>query len=236
MRLKGVFNGQAKDLFVSVEAWHKGALAQVRRGQDGAFEISVLHVDVAEKARTSILIGWDNVSVATRHMVQQPVSGILKPVNREGSPMLENLVRQVSSVRLLQTKLILVLGAAGKSALLEQLSLALAVPRICLGTGLARKLTRLAGGKRHLAVADSLREAAAAAPSAGPVLLDNLEILFDKQLASDPLYLLRQLAHSRVVVATWPGSVKSNRLTYAEIGHPEHRDYPATGFVPFHIQ
>ena len=59
----------------------------------------------------------------------------------------------------------------------------------------------------------------------GTLLLDNLEILFDIELKQDPLRLLQNLSRNRVVVASWNGCVSGSKLIYAEINHPEYRDY-----------
>jgi hypothetical protein len=41
-------------------------------------------------------------------------------------------------------------------------------------------------------------------------------------------------------VAVWPGELqgdaRTGRLTYADMGHPEHQDYSLAGVVPFEIQ
>ena len=58
-----------------------------------------------------------------------------------------------------------------------------------------------------------------------PVVLDNLEILFDKDLQQDPLRLLQGISRNRAVVASWNGIMNSGRLLYAETGHPEYRSY-----------
>ena len=68
------------------------------------------------------------------------------------------------------------------------------------------------------------------------LLLDNIELLFDRTLQLDPLDLLKRHAHARRVVAVWPGELRDGRLTYAEMGHPEHQDYGLDGLVPFEIQ
>jgi hypothetical protein len=85
-----------------------------------------------------------------------------------------------------------------------------------------------------------LRELADQHASEDILLMDNIEILFDRSLQLDPLELLKRHAHSRRVVAVWPGQLqgdeKSGRLTYADMGHPEHQDYSLAGFVPFQIQ
>lgn len=64
-----------------------------------------------------------------------------------------------------------------------------------------------------------------------PVLLDNIEILFDVQLKQDPLRLLQQLARNRTIVAAWNGAVENDKLIYAEPGRPEYRIYDARELV-----
>ncbi len=57
------------------------------------------------------------------------------------------------------------------------------------------------------------------------VVLDNLEILFDKDLKQDPLRLLQSISRNRTVLASWSGAIEGQMLVYAEIGHPEYRSY-----------
>ena len=59
------------------------------------------------------------------------------------------------------------------------------------------------------------------------VVLDNIEILFDQQLQQDPLKLLQLISRNRSVIAAWNGKTEQSRLTYAETGHPEYRQYDA---------
>jgi len=58
-----------------------------------------------------------------------------------------------------------------------------------------------------------------------PVVLDNLEILFDKDLKQDPLRLLQGISRNRSVLASWNGTVAGSKLMYAETDHPEYRCY-----------
>jgi len=57
------------------------------------------------------------------------------------------------------------------------------------------------------------------------VLLDNLEILFDKDLKQDPLILLQGVSRNTTIIASWNGSWSQKRLTFAISGHPEYRFY-----------
>ncbi len=57
------------------------------------------------------------------------------------------------------------------------------------------------------------------------VVLDNIEILFDQRLKQDPLKLLQLMSRNRSVIAAWNGKIEQQRLTYAETGHHEYRQY-----------
>jgi Cdc6-like AAA superfamily ATPase len=57
------------------------------------------------------------------------------------------------------------------------------------------------------------------------ILLDNLEILFDKDLKLDPFPLLQGIARNSTVLASWNGTFADKRLTFAISGHPEYRFY-----------
>jgi chromosomal replication initiation ATPase DnaA len=59
------------------------------------------------------------------------------------------------------------------------------------------------------------------------VFLDNLEILFDKDLKQDPLLLLQSISRNTnaTIVASWNGNWSNKKLTFAVSGHPEYRYY-----------
>lgn len=84
-------------------------------------------------------------------------------------------------------------------------------------------------------VSEILKEIASHASSQDLLLLENIEILFEPSLQIDPLDILRMLAHSRRVVAVWPGELRGDRLVYADMSHPEHRDYSRDGVVVLEI-
>jgi len=64
-----------------------------------------------------------------------------------------------------------------------------------------------------------------AATNSEPVVLDNLEVLFDPTLKLDPLRLLKSSSRNHTIVASWNGTLHDGLLTYAEPDHPEHRSY-----------
>jgi len=155
----------------------------------------------------------------------------------ESTQMIEKLVHLVDEVGALQSKLVLLIGAprSGKTVLLQSLAKIKGVKPLNVGADLGGRLATIPQRQRHLQTTTILRELADQHAIGDLLLLDNLELLFDKSLQLDPLDLLKRHAHVKRVVAVWPGELRDGRLTYAEMGHPEHQDYGLAGLVPFEI-
>jgi len=152
--------------------------------------------------------------------------------------MIERLHRLVTDVASLHSKLILLLGAtpSRNSAVLRELGARLGAGVLNVGAELGIRLASLPQKQRPLDVISELRDLADEHAKGDLLLLDHLELLFDPSLQLDPLNVLKRHAHARSVVAVWPGQLRDGRLTYAEIGHPEFRDYGLNGLVPFEIE
>lgn len=56
----------------------------------------------------------------------------------------------------------------------------------------------------------------------GPLLFDNIDLLFEPALQLDPLHLLLSLSRSTPLIIPWPGSYQNGVLAYAV---PEHAHY-----------
>jgi len=151
------------------------------------------------------------------------------------------LGRLVDEVGALQSKLILIIGQpnSGKSSLLNSLGKSKGVTPLNVGVALGSRLAGLPQRQRHLQTTTIMRELTDQHAPGDLLLLDNIELLFDRSLLLDPLDLLKRHAHSKRVVAVWPGQLhgdsRKGRLTYADMGHPEHQDYSLSGLVPFQI-
>lgn len=152
-------------------------------------------------------------------------------------PMLEKLERLVDEIAALHSKLILLVGAphVGKTKLLSALGERDEAVPLNAGSQLGRQLAGLPQKQRHLEAGNILRELADHHACGDLLLIDNIELLFDQTLQLNPLDLLKRHAHTRRVVAVWPGELREGRLTYGDMGHPEHRDYGTEGLVPFEI-
>lgn len=151
--------------------------------------------------------------------------------------MLAKLERLIGEIGDLNSKLILLVGPSrsGKTQLLRQLGAKLNIEPLNVGLELGRRLAATPNNKRGFSAGELLREIADKERTEDPLLLDNLELLFEPSLQINPLDLVRRLAHSKRVVAVWPGELRGDRLVYADMSHPEHRDYSRDGAVVFEI-
>ena len=151
--------------------------------------------------------------------------------------MLSNLERLIDEIGDLNSKLVLLVGASrsGKTKLLRELGTKLNIEPLNVGLELGRRLAATPINKRGFSAGELLREIADKERADDPLLLDNLELLFEKGLQINPLDLVKRLAHSKRVVAVWPGELRGDRLIYADMSHPEHRDYSRDGVVVLEI-
>lgn len=151
--------------------------------------------------------------------------------------MLKKLTQLLAEIDVVHNKLILLTGAlaSGKTRLLRAYAAQNGTTPLNLGGGLSHRLVALQLKGRHLQASSLLRELADEYTQNDLLLIDNIELLFDKTLQIDPLDVLKRLGHSRRVVAVWPAAINNGRLNYAELGHPEHRDYSLNGLVTIEI-
>ncbi|WP_417663479.1 BREX-3 system P-loop-containing protein BrxF [Pseudomonas sp.] len=151
--------------------------------------------------------------------------------------MLAKIERLIGEIDDLNSKLILLVGPShsGKTQLLRQLGDKLSIAPLNVGLELGRRLAVAPNNKRGFSAGELLREIAGKERTGAPLLLDNLELLFEPSLQINPLDLVRRLAHSKRVVAVWPGEMRGDRLIYADMSHPEHRDYSCDGVVVLEI-
>ncbi len=151
--------------------------------------------------------------------------------------MLARLERLIGEIGDLNSKLILLVGPgrSGKTQLLRQLGAKLNIEPLNVGLELGRRLAATPNNKRGFSAGELLREIADKERTEDPLLLDNLELLFEPGLRINPLDLVKRLAHSKRIVAVWPGELRGDRLVYADMSHPEHRDYSRDGAVVLEI-
>jgi hypothetical protein len=151
--------------------------------------------------------------------------------------LVERLEQLIGEIGELNSKLILLVGPgrSGKTLLLRLLGAKLGIEPLNVGLELGSRLSATPSNKRGFSAGELLRDIADKERTEDPLLLDNLELLFEPGLQINPLDLIKRLAHAKRVVAVWPGELRGNRLYYAEMTHPEYRDYDAYGVVAIEI-
>lgn len=122
-------------------------------------------------------------------------------------------------------KLILLTGVpgSGKTPILNEIAAHFQQSVINVNLAISEKLIGVSKKQRPLKISALINDLVGTGET--PVILDNLEMLFDIELKQNPLHLLMNNARNRVVVASWSGTYKDGRLVYAEIGHSEYRIY-----------
>ncbi len=143
-----------------------------------------------------------------------------------GTRLSQRILRGVEQAAGLYHRLVLVVGPpqSGKTTALQELARATGWPLLNVNLLLCERLLELTGRQRAVRTPKLLDDIVRGTGS-DVVLLDNLEVLFSRELAQDPLRLLQGLSRHRTIVASWAGAVVNGRLTYAEPGHPEARRY-----------
>lgn len=102
----------------------------------------------------------------------------------------------------------------------------LGIRRIDVGEKLAEELLEVPNRRRPLKVAGLLEDLLDDA-GGDRVLLNHIEILFEKSLKVEPLTLLKNVSRRRLVVVKWRGEIEAGNLVYGVPRHPEFRSYPA---------
>ncbi len=110
----------------------------------------------------------------------------------------------------------------------------LGIRHVDVGEKLGEELLEVPAKMRPLKVAGLLKDLLGDVGEDG-VLLDHIEILFEKSLTVEPLTLLRSVSRQRLVVVMWRGEIEGGNVVYGFPGHPEYRSYPAqdTALVRF---
>ena len=139
--------------------------------------------------------------------------------------ILDQIVEAISTSRDLYYQLVLLVGqsGSGKTDALQNIAEELGEFIVNVNLALSEELLELTAKQRTLRLPGIFHQILEQGQT--PIVLDNLEILFDKDLKQDPLRLLQKASRSRTVVASWNGSYYDGKLRYADLGHPEYRIY-----------
>lgn len=137
----------------------------------------------------------------------------------------DKIKRSLQAAEGLYYRLVLLVGetGSGKTGILRDVADDLGSEVININLALSSELLELTAKQRTLRLPGILDHVIE--KTRPTVVLDNIEILFDKHLKQDPLRLLQGISRNRSVLASWNGTTAGGRLIYAETGHPEYRSY-----------
>ena len=140
-------------------------------------------------------------------------------------PIQDRIKRSINATEGLYHRLVLLVGeiGSGKTEVLRDVACDLGTEVINVNLTLSAELLELTTKQRALHLPEILDQILDKAQSI--VVLDNLEIIFDKDLQQDPLRLLQGISRNRSVIASWNGTATNDKLRYAEAGHPEYQSY-----------
>jgi len=144
---------------------------------------------------------------------------------------LQQLVENVKDMENLAIQLTLLVGEqqSGKSQVLRHIAKSNNFPIKNLNLLVSQRLLPQTEKQRarniEQVVKDVIRENATPG-----ICLDNTEILFDSKLKINPMHLLRNIARSHNIVATWNGTLRGQKIEYAQESHPEFFSEKVEGF------
>ncbi len=137
----------------------------------------------------------------------------------------EKIIETLKTAEGLYYRLLLLVGEAnsGKTLYLRELANERNLEVININLALSKELLELSAKQRTLVLPELLTQITEV--SKPFLILDNLEILFDKHLQQDALKLIQGLSRNSTVLASWNGKISGDKLIYAEPGHPEYQSY-----------
>jgi hypothetical protein len=144
---------------------------------------------------------------------------------------LQQLVENVADMEDLAIKLSLLIGMekSGKTKTLLDISERKLFPVINLNLLVSQRLLPHTEKQRARNVEQIVKDVIHENLKGG-ICIDNTEILFEPKLKINPLHLLRNIARSENVVATWNGVLRGQKIEHAYEGHPEFFSQKAEGF------
>lgn len=140
----------------------------------------------------------------------------------------ERVLSQVSSAvreaEYRSHKLVLVVLADEMRLQVEQELMKDGIELLNLSQHLSNRLIGLSFKERREQLARILKDMATEFDSS--TWLTKLDLLCEPSLNCDPVWVLKRLAKSRLVVAVWPGTIKGSSLVYSEPARKDYRTYP----------
>lgn len=141
-------------------------------------------------------------------------------------PQLPQILHAIDQVAYRIYKLLVVVlpVESNQAAAIGKLASLTGFCRVNVNLELSRKLLEIASSDRGKQSPNLLKASVEEGDPKG-VILERLELLFEKSLELNPINRFKELARYRTVIAIWEGKFQDGHLVYAEFGHPEYRSY-----------
>ncbi|MEE9356680.1 MAG: BREX-3 system P-loop-containing protein BrxF [Methylococcaceae bacterium] len=139
-----------------------------------------------------------------------------------------NLGKAIERAKNYQTQLIVLHGEFVSQCIVHASSF-YDLPIINLSLELSNLLLTIPSQDRAIS-ASSVFTKLIAEQKAPVLLLDHIEIIFDRSLSIDPLKLLQNNAKNTTLIISWPGEKTASSLAYATPSHSEYRCYKTSDF------
>jgi predicted ATPase len=144
--------------------------------------------------------------------------------------LVDRIIQSIEKVRVQHHRLVILAGPAGsgKTQALRDVHDITKAPLINVNLELSRRMLDLTELQRSLKLPSLLTEIVG---TAEVVLLDNIEIFFDRSLEHDPMQLLKKVSENKTIVVAWSGTIDGKNIIYAESSHHEHIKYLLQDFI-----
>jgi len=141
--------------------------------------------------------------------------------------LVEEVCQAVATVRHAHFRLVWVVGRTSRerSRLLDALALHLGCPSLKIGRSLSASLLELSPRLRAASAEDTFLDLLLGAAS-DILCLDHLEVLFDPALRLSAVDLIQNASRRFVLVASWPGEIDGQGLSFGPADHPAHVRIP----------
>lgn len=141
--------------------------------------------------------------------------------------LVEEVCQAVAAVRHAHFRLVWVAGRTPRerSRILDALALHLGCPDLKIGRSLSASLLELSPRLRAASAEDTFLDLLLGAAS-DTLCLDHLEVLFDPALRLSAVDLIQNASRRFVLVASWPGEIDGQGLSFGPADHPAHVRIP----------
>lgn len=142
-------------------------------------------------------------------------------------PDLDRLMTTLAGIAQLRTQIAWLVGlpGSGKTDLLQRLAATQVGHKyVNLNAMLAARLVEEPPEQRMFSVSKQLADILRPRTK-GAWLIDNIELLFSRELRLSVVDRLRSIAQQAPLVVAWPGESESSGLIYGARSHPDYREY-----------